>query len=146
MNATSKYVYNFTNVERECPPCHKSCSAGCWGEGPENCQKFSKINCSPQCFQGRCFGPEPRQCCHLFCAGGCTGPKQTDCLVRIEPVKRETVVERLTLMCPCIFRLVAASTTTVFALKNARPCNVTIRSPTPGKRIRKGSTRTERRV
>ncbi|CAD7014899.1 unnamed protein product [Ceratitis capitata] len=22
---------------------------GCWGEGPNNCQKFSKINCSPQC-------------------------------------------------------------------------------------------------
>ena len=81
VNATSKYVYNFTNTERECTPCHKSCSAGCWGEGPENCQKFSKINCSPQCFAGRCFGPEPRQCCHLFCAGGCTGPKQTDCLV-----------------------------------------------------------------
>ncbi len=77
------YVYNFTEPERECPPCHESCEAGCWGEGPENCQKFSKINCSPQCHQGRCFGPKPRECCHLFCAGGCTGPKQSDCLVRI---------------------------------------------------------------
>ncbi|KZS10602.1 putative Epidermal growth factor receptor [Daphnia magna] len=73
-------VYNFTEPERECPACHESCEAGCWGEGPENCQKFSKINCSPQCHQGRCFGPRPRECCHLFCAGGCTGPKQSDCL------------------------------------------------------------------
>lgn len=76
-------VYNFTEPERECPACHESCEAGCWGEGPENCQKFSKINCSPQCHQGRCFGPKPRECCHLFCAGGCTGPKQSDCLVSI---------------------------------------------------------------
>lgn len=45
-----------------------------------NCQKFSKIHCSPQCAQGRCFGPKPRECCHLFCAGGCTGPTQRDCL------------------------------------------------------------------
>lgn len=75
------YVYNFTLPERECPPCDKSCERGCWGEGPENCQKFSKVNCSPQCSDGRCFGPKPRDCCHLFCAGGCTGPKQSDCLV-----------------------------------------------------------------
>ncbi|XP_060869378.1 epidermal growth factor receptor isoform X1 [Metopolophium dirhodum] len=74
------YMYNFSNSERECPPCDKSCTGGCWGEGPHNCQKFSKINCSPQCYQGRCFGPKPRDCCHLFCAGGCTGPKQSDCL------------------------------------------------------------------
>ncbi|XP_046400809.1 epidermal growth factor receptor isoform X2 [Ischnura elegans] len=79
-NAKKIYVYNFSNPERECPPCHHSCKKGCWGEGPENCQKFSKINCSPQCYQGRCFGANPRECCHLFCAGGCTGPKQSDCL------------------------------------------------------------------
>lgn len=63
------------------PPCDNECADGCWGEGPHNCQKFSKTNCSPQCHQGRCFGPNPRECCHLFCAGGCTGPKQSDCLV-----------------------------------------------------------------
>lgn len=82
----SKYVwvYNFTEPERDCPACDESCEAGCWGQGPENCQKFSKINCSPQCHQGRCFGPKPRECCHLFCAGGCTGPKQSDCLVRLQ--------------------------------------------------------------
>lgn len=81
--AKTIYVYNFTQPERECPSCHESCEDGCWGEGPHNCQKFSKTNCSPQCHQGRCFGPNPRECCHLFCAGGCTGPKQSDCLVSI---------------------------------------------------------------
>ncbi|XP_037903590.1 epidermal growth factor receptor isoform X2 [Hermetia illucens] len=75
-----KYVYNFTVPERECPKCDKQCERGCWGEGPHNCQKFSKLTCSPQCAQGRCFGPNPRECCHLFCAGGCTGPTQKDCL------------------------------------------------------------------
>ncbi|XP_043238493.1 epidermal growth factor receptor-like isoform X2 [Amphibalanus amphitrite] len=76
------YVYNFTERERNCSSCHPSCPAegGCWGPGPDNCQQLSKINCSPQCHGGRCFGPEPRQCCHLFCAGGCTGPTQSDCL------------------------------------------------------------------
>ncbi|XP_014215341.1 epidermal growth factor receptor isoform X2 [Copidosoma floridanum] len=73
------YIYNFTSPERVCG-CDNSCEQGCWGDGPENCQRFSKTNCSPQCWQGRCFGPNPRECCHLFCAGGCTGPKQSDCL------------------------------------------------------------------
>lgn len=73
------YVYNFTSPERACS-CDKSCDAGCWGEGKKNCQQFSKVNCSPQCELGRCFGPNPRECCHLFCAGGCTGPKQSDCI------------------------------------------------------------------
>ncbi|GIY37822.1 epidermal growth factor receptor [Caerostris extrusa] len=54
--------------------------SGLLGLGAHNCQNFSKINCSPQCHQGRCFGPNPRECCHLFCAGGCTGPTQADCL------------------------------------------------------------------
>ncbi|KAG6443142.1 hypothetical protein O3G_MSEX002709 [Manduca sexta] len=80
VNATYVYVYNFTTPERVCPRCHPSCEMGCWGEGPENCQKFSKTNCSPQCAQGRCFGPNPRDCCNTFCAGGCTGPKANQCL------------------------------------------------------------------
>uniref|UniRef100_A0A182RPP5 Epidermal growth factor receptor n=1 Tax=Anopheles funestus TaxID=62324 RepID=A0A182RPP5_ANOFN len=75
-----QYTFNFSSPERECAPCHPSCEAGCWGEGAHNCQRFSKLNCSPQCSQGRCFGPKPRECCHLFCAGGCTGPTQQDCL------------------------------------------------------------------
>ncbi|XP_048488824.1 epidermal growth factor receptor isoform X5 [Plutella xylostella] len=80
INATYVYVYNYTVPERECPRCHASCEAGCWGEGPDNCQKFSKTNCSPQCAQGRCFGPNPRDCCNTFCAGGCTGPLPSQCL------------------------------------------------------------------
>lgn len=76
-------VYNFTEPERDCPPCHDSCEGGCWSEGAENCQKFSKINCSSECNQGRCFGPKSSECCHSFCIGGCTGPKPSDCLVII---------------------------------------------------------------
>ncbi|CAG9840213.1 unnamed protein product [Diabrotica balteata] len=74
------YIYNFTSPERECPACDRECEYGCWGEGKHNCQQFSKIFCSPQCAGGRCFGPKPRECCHLFCAGGCTGPTQSDCI------------------------------------------------------------------
>ncbi|XP_076374174.1 epidermal growth factor receptor-like isoform X2 [Tachypleus tridentatus] len=78
----SKAIFKYTTKpsDKKCPPCDESCTGGCWGEGAKNCQKFSKINCSPQCYKGRCYGPNPRECCHLFCAGGCTGPKQSDCL------------------------------------------------------------------
>jgi epidermal growth factor receptor len=75
-NATNMYTYNFTSPERDCPQCHSSCEKGCWGEGSENCQKFSKTNCSPQCSQGRCFGPRPRECCHLV---------SVTCWLRVEP-------------------------------------------------------------
>ncbi|XP_050360922.1 epidermal growth factor receptor isoform X1 [Nymphalis io] len=80
INATYVFVYSFSVPERDCPPCHPSCEAGCWGDGAHNCQKFSKTNCSPQCAQGRCFGPNPRDCCNTFCAGGCTGPLPSQCL------------------------------------------------------------------
>lgn len=75
-------VFNYnSSYEHRDVQCDSSCQRpNCWGEGPELCQKFSKVTCSPQCSQGRCFGSLPRECCHLFCAGGCTGPKQTDCL------------------------------------------------------------------
>ncbi|XP_061715477.1 epidermal growth factor receptor isoform X1 [Cydia pomonella] len=79
-NATYVYAYDFSVPERTCPRCDESCAQGCWGEGPKNCQKFSKTICSPQCAQGRCFGPNPRDCCNTFCAGGCTGPLPTQCL------------------------------------------------------------------
>ncbi|XP_017865540.1 PREDICTED: epidermal growth factor receptor isoform X1 [Drosophila arizonae] len=80
-NDDYNYTYTFTAAERTCPACHPSCERGaCWGEGAHNCQKFSKITCAPQCAQGRCFGSGPRDCCHLFCAGGCTGPTQKDCI------------------------------------------------------------------
>ncbi|CAH0547387.1 unnamed protein product [Brassicogethes aeneus] len=79
-NASYIYQYTFSSPERTCPRCHESCEHGCWGEGEKNCQQFSKITCSPQCYKGRCYGSNPRECCHLFCAGGCTGPKQSDCI------------------------------------------------------------------
>ncbi|KAI4471682.1 tyrosine-protein kinase receptor [Holotrichia oblita] len=79
-NGSYVYEYNFTSPERECPKCHKKCMKGCWGEGEHNCQQFSKKYCSPQCYGGRCFGTNPRECCHLFCAGGCKGPTQSDCI------------------------------------------------------------------
>lgn len=66
-------------LKDRCPECHPSCEKGCWGEGPENCQKFNKINCSIECFRSRCFGSESNECCHEFCAGGCTGPSKKDC-------------------------------------------------------------------
>ncbi|KAG7169351.1 Epidermal growth factor receptor-like, partial [Homarus americanus] len=78
-HARYDFVYNFSEPRRSCQ-CDQSCDKGCWGEGENNCQKFSKLTCSPQCSQGRCYGPGPRDCCHLFCAGGCTGPTQRDCL------------------------------------------------------------------
>lgn len=77
---TFNYTYNFTFPEPECSKCNETCTAGCWGEGAHNCQKFSKVNCAAQCDHGRCFGAKPNDCCHLFCAGGCTGPTQKDCL------------------------------------------------------------------
>lgn len=75
----SVFVYNGT--EPECSACDSACQGSCWGDGPEMCQKFSKNTCSPQCgHQARCYGPSAGECCHSFCAGGCNGPKQTDCL------------------------------------------------------------------
>lgn len=78
-NAEHKYVYNFTQPHRTCS-CDGTCEVGCWGEGADNCQKFSKLKCASQCHHGRCYGRGPRECCHLFCAGGCTGPTQSDCI------------------------------------------------------------------
>lgn len=70
--------------EKDCPPCDKSCTIkSCWGVGHRNCQKFSKINCSRECDQRRCFESGSGGCCHPLCAGGCTGPKKSDCLVNI---------------------------------------------------------------
>uniref|UniRef100_A0A8C2F748 Receptor protein-tyrosine kinase n=1 Tax=Cyprinus carpio TaxID=7962 RepID=A0A8C2F748_CYPCA len=59
---------------------------------PENCELTSRELClhtsdyfmltSVQCSSGclRCKGPKPNDCCHVQCAAGCTGPKDTDCL------------------------------------------------------------------
>uniref|UniRef100_A0A8C7RR67 Receptor protein-tyrosine kinase n=1 Tax=Oncorhynchus mykiss TaxID=8022 RepID=A0A8C7RR67_ONCMY len=45
--------------------------------GPER-EYMTKTVCAPQC-NGRCFGRSPSECCHMECAGGCTGPLDTDC-------------------------------------------------------------------
>uniref|UniRef100_A0A8D3CSA9 Receptor protein-tyrosine kinase n=1 Tax=Scophthalmus maximus TaxID=52904 RepID=A0A8D3CSA9_SCOMX len=41
---------------------------------------LTKTVCAPQCNR-RCFGRRPSECCHIECAGGCTGPLDTDCFV-----------------------------------------------------------------
>lgn len=43
---------------------------------------MTKTVCAPQC-NGRCFGRNPSECCHNGCAGGCTGPLDTDCFVSL---------------------------------------------------------------
>ncbi|KAK7154861.1 hypothetical protein R3I93_009721 [Phoxinus phoxinus] len=58
--------------------CHGSCGAQCWGPGNDTCQILTKTVCAPQC-NGRCFGRSPSECCHIECAGGCTGPLDTNC-------------------------------------------------------------------
>ncbi|MFT7801065.1 receptor tyrosine-protein kinase erbB-3-like isoform X2 [Arapaima gigas] len=62
-------------MDRDCDP---ACQGYCWGLGKENCQTLTKTICAPQC-NGRCFGTQPSECCHMECAGGCTGPHNTDC-------------------------------------------------------------------
>uniref|UniRef100_A0A3B4TVN1 Receptor protein-tyrosine kinase n=1 Tax=Seriola dumerili TaxID=41447 RepID=A0A3B4TVN1_SERDU len=60
-------------------PCDKACvDVSCWGPGGDSCQILTKTVCAPQC-NGRCFGINPSECCHIECAGGCTGPLDTDC-------------------------------------------------------------------
>ncbi|CAO1344309.1 unnamed protein product [Diamesa hyperborea] len=68
------YIYDDVD-----PSCDSTCEKGCWADGPENCQKFNKNVCPPNCSQARCFGSTENECCHKFCAGGCTGPTQKDC-------------------------------------------------------------------
>ncbi|XP_023687634.2 receptor tyrosine-protein kinase erbB-3a isoform X1 [Paramormyrops kingsleyae] len=58
--------------------CHAACNGYCWGFGEHKCQTLTKTICAPQC-NGRCFGTKPNECCHMECAGGCTGPHDTDC-------------------------------------------------------------------
>lgn len=41
--------------------------------------QVTRINCASGC--QRCKGPLPNDCCHTQCAAGCTGPKDSDCLV-----------------------------------------------------------------
>ncbi|KAM4610148.1 receptor tyrosine-protein kinase erbB-3b [Polymixia lowei] len=57
--------------------CHPSC-VYCWGPNIDQCQTLTKTVCALQC-NGRCFGTSPRECCHIECAAGCTGPLDVDC-------------------------------------------------------------------
>ncbi|KAK7919626.1 hypothetical protein WMY93_010910 [Mugilogobius chulae] len=61
-----------------CPSCASSCKSACWGETAEDCQTWTRISCASGC--QRCKGPYPNDCCHMQCAAGCTGPKDSDCL------------------------------------------------------------------
>ncbi|KAK7128917.1 hypothetical protein R3I94_017219 [Phoxinus phoxinus] len=58
--------------------CDSACGEFCWGPNKDQCQKLTKTVCAPQC-HGHCFGTNPNECCHTECAGGCIGPKDTDC-------------------------------------------------------------------
>uniref|UniRef100_A0A8C2ZDC2 Receptor protein-tyrosine kinase n=1 Tax=Cyclopterus lumpus TaxID=8103 RepID=A0A8C2ZDC2_CYCLU len=56
----------------ECPNCYSVCGKKCWGETDIGTICFSVEN--------RCKGVLSNDCCHMQCAAGCTGPKDSDCL------------------------------------------------------------------
>uniref|UniRef100_A0A8C1W6R4 Receptor protein-tyrosine kinase n=1 Tax=Cyprinus carpio TaxID=7962 RepID=A0A8C1W6R4_CYPCA len=68
------------DIPKNCPLCSSACpsNSGCWGETNQDCQTLTSVQCSSGCL--RCKGPKPNDCCHVQCAAGCTGPKDTDCL------------------------------------------------------------------
>ncbi|KAJ3611687.1 hypothetical protein NHX12_021701 [Muraenolepis orangiensis] len=72
----------FTNqtYPRTCKRCHANCNGSCWTDGQQHCQTVTKLLCADQC-PGRCLGTEPNDCCNKHCAAGCTGPRDTQCLV-----------------------------------------------------------------
>ncbi|XP_034440903.1 receptor tyrosine-protein kinase erbB-3a [Hippoglossus hippoglossus] len=77
-DATTPIVLTDNGPEK---PCDKACGdVPCWGPGSDSCQILTKTVCAPQCNR-RCFGKSPSECCHIECAGGCTGPLDTDCFV-----------------------------------------------------------------
>lgn len=116
-SAMYSYVYNFTSPERACTPCDKSCEQGCWGEGPENCQKYSKTNCSPQCWQAGASGPIRGSVAIFFAP------------VAAQARNRATASPART------------SSMTVCARRNARPCKNTILRRIRGSLILTASTR-----
>ncbi|KAL2104276.1 hypothetical protein ACEWY4_001144 [Coilia grayii] len=58
--------------------CHAACKGHCWGPSAAQCQNMTKTMCALQCNR-HCFGSSPRECCDVECAGGCSGPLNTDC-------------------------------------------------------------------
>ncbi|CAM4595889.1 unnamed protein product [Leuciscus chuanchicus] len=80
MKSQPTIILQKPNLDRHCEKCDAICHNGsCWGPGPQNCQKMTKVICAEQC-SGRCKGLKPMDCCNEHCAAGCTGPKPTDCL------------------------------------------------------------------
>ncbi|XP_029287336.1 LOW QUALITY PROTEIN: receptor tyrosine-protein kinase erbB-3a [Cottoperca gobio] len=60
-------------------PCNEACGdLPCWDSGNDTCQILTKTVCAAQC-NGRCLGRNPSDCCHIECAGGCTGSLDTNC-------------------------------------------------------------------
>ncbi|XP_029698332.1 melanoma receptor tyrosine-protein kinase-like [Takifugu rubripes] len=75
-----RMVFKMDSFTRTCEKCDPSCVHGsCWAEGPDHCQKITKLGCAEQCSR-RCRGPKPSDCCNLHCAAGCTGPGANQCL------------------------------------------------------------------
>ncbi|XP_060925022.1 receptor tyrosine-protein kinase erbB-3a [Limanda limanda] len=75
---TTSLVFEGNGPEKACD---EACGdVPCWGPGSDSCQILTKTVCAPQCNR-RCFGRSPSECCHIECAGGCTGPLDTDCFV-----------------------------------------------------------------
>uniref|UniRef100_A0A3B4VQ85 Receptor protein-tyrosine kinase n=1 Tax=Seriola dumerili TaxID=41447 RepID=A0A3B4VQ85_SERDU len=66
---------NFHAKQHRLQPRASKC---CWGETAKDCQTLTRINCASGC--QRCKGLLPNDCCHMQCAAGCTGPKDSDCL------------------------------------------------------------------
>ncbi|XP_034415095.1 receptor tyrosine-protein kinase erbB-2 isoform X1 [Cyclopterus lumpus] len=62
----------------ECPNCYSVCGKKCWGETAQDCQTLTRLPCAIGC--QRCKGVLSNDCCHMQCAAGCTGPKDSDCL------------------------------------------------------------------
>ncbi|KTG37577.1 hypothetical protein cypCar_00006103 [Cyprinus carpio] len=73
-------LLHLQDIPKNCPRCSSACPSGggCWGETNQDCQILTFVLCSSGCL--RCKGPKPNDCCHVECAAGCTGPKDTDCL------------------------------------------------------------------
>lgn len=73
--------------------------------------KVTRVKCASGC--QRCKGPLPNDCCHMQCAAGCTGPKDSDCLVNHKHIHTRTLIRLLfvfflifiviSVCCPMVF-------------------------------------------
>ncbi|XP_046385191.1 epidermal growth factor receptor-like [Ischnura elegans] len=78
-NDWNSNIFDINDEDAQCAPCDATCSDGCWGPGPQNCQTINSINCNSNC-PGRCFGVGAMECCHSYCSVGCKGPAPNDCI------------------------------------------------------------------